>query len=376
VRSLLLTFADLLIQNGEVLIERASEYRASLMADYTYLQPAQPTTFGHYLLGFVYPLLRDLDRLHGLYIRTNLSPAGCGSVNGSRIPQDRTWLAELLGFDGLVHHARDAMWQADGPIEALSTIVMALVNLDRLAEDLQIFATAEFGLVELADGHTRASVIMPQKKNPYALNYVRGATNELMGTLTSVTALGRTPSGQVDNRVFAYGDVPRALELASGVATLMADVVKGLRFNASLAVARLASGYATATDLAETITLEAGLDFRTAHRIVGRLVREATETQRSMNDLTLEDLDVLARVMIQRPLRLSDAAFASALDPATAVARRQGIGGAAPEPLEAMFAECRAALAAHAGWRKEAAGRIAATEDGLLSRARVLAGDV
>jgi argininosuccinate lyase len=149
-----------------------------------------------------------------------------------------------------------------------------------------------------------------------------------------------------------------------------------LRFNATLAEARLASGYATATDLAETITLEADLDFRTAHRIVGRLVREATEANRSMNDLTVEDLDAIAQVMIQRPLRLSDAAFARALDPATAVATRQGIGGAAPEPLAAMFAECRAALAGHAGWRKEATKRITTIEDGLLSRARVLAGDV
>jgi argininosuccinate lyase len=268
------------------------------------------------------------------------------------------------------------MWQADGPIEALSTIVMALVNLDRLAEDLQIFATAEFGLVELADGHTRASVIMPQKKNPYALNYVRGATNELMGTMASVTALGRTPSGQVDNRVFAYGDVPRALELASGVATLMADVVRGLQFNAPLAAARLASGYATATDLAETITLETGLDFRTAHRIVGRLVREAAEANRPMNDLTLEELDTLAQEMIQRPLNLSDAAFAQALNPATAVAARRGIGGAAPEPLTAMFAECRATIAAHAGWCQEEAARIAAAEDELLRCARALVGDV
>jgi argininosuccinate lyase len=105
---------------------------------------------------------------------TNRSPAGCGSVNGSHLPQDRSRLAELPGFDGLAQHARDAMWQPDGPIETLSVAITALINLDRLAEDLQIFATAEFDLVELDEGHTRASVIMPQKKNPYALNYVRG----------------------------------------------------------------------------------------------------------------------------------------------------------------------------------------------------------
>lgn len=375
VRSLLLAFTVALIQTGRALVERADEYHASLMADYTYLQAAQPTTFGHCVLGFVYPLLRDLDRLQALYARTNLSPAGCGSVNGSRIPQDRMRLAELLGFDGLAQHTRDAMWQADGPIEILSTLVMALVNLDRLAEDLQIFATAEFELVELADGHTRASVIMPQKKNPYALNYVRGATNELSGTLTAVTALGRTPSGQVDNRVFAYGDVPRALELASGAATLMADVVRELHFNASLAEARLAGGFATATDLAETITLETGLDFRTAHRIVGRLVREAIQTKRQGSDLTTGDLDAAAQAMIHRPLHLSEETFAQALNPATAVAARRGMGGAAPEPLAAMFTECRAALGAHATWREEAAARIVSAEEAVLRRAQQLVGD-
>ncbi len=376
VRSCLLAFAGALIKAGTALIERADEYRSTLMADYTYLQPAQPTTFGHYLLGFAYPLLRDLERLQALYTRTNQSPAGCGSVNGSRLPQDRKRLAELLGFDGLAQHARDAMWQPDGPIETLSVVVAALVNLDRLAEDLQIFATAEFDLVELAEGHSRASVIMPQKKNPYALAYVRGATNELTGMLTSAAALGRTPSGQVDNRVFIYGDVPRALDTATGVATLMGGVLAGMSFHASVAAARLANGFATATDLAEIITLETGLDFRTAHRIVGRLVREATQTNRTMRELTTADLDAAAQFILNRPLHLPDAALTQALDPAAAVAARQGIGGVAPEPLSAMLTECRATLNTFASWHIEAAARTTAAEEALLDLARQLCGGV
>ncbi len=392
VRSCLLAFASALIMAGTALIERADEYRSTLMADYTYLQPAQPTTFGHYLLGFAYPLLRDLERLQALYTRNNSSPAGCGSVNGSRFPQDRNRLAELLGFDGLAQHARDAMWQPDGPIETMSVVITALVNLDRLAEDLQILATAEFDLVELAEGHSRASVIMPQKKNPYALAYVRGSTNELIGMLASVAALGRTPSGQVDNRVFIYGDVPRALEAATGVATLMSGVITGLSFNAAAAAARLANGFATATDLAETITLETGLDFRTAHRIVGRLVRDATqanrtkrevppltsdkrgidETSRSGFQVTTADLDAAAQEILNRPLHLSEAAFVQALDPGAAVAARQGIGGAAPEPLSAMLTECRASLGNYTSWHKKTAERTTAAEEALLRRARQL----
>jgi argininosuccinate lyase len=376
VRSRLLAFAGALIQAGTALIERAEEYRSTLMADYTYLQPAQPTTFGHYLLGFAYPLLRDLERLQALYARTNQSPAGCGSVNGSRLPQDRNRLAELLGFDGLAQHARDAMWQPDGPIEIMSVVIAALVNLDRLAEDLQIFATAEFDLVELAEGHSRASVIMPQKKNPYALAYVRGATNELTGMLTSAATLGRTPSGQVDNRVFMYGDVPRALDMATGVATLMGAVLTGMRFNAPVAEARLTKGFATATDLAEMITLETGLDFRSAHRIVGRLVREATQSNRSMRDLTTADLDAAAQSVVNRPLHLAVAAFAQAIDPAAAVAARKGVGGAAPEPLAAMFTGCRATLNTCTSWHVEAAAKTAAAEEALIHSALQLSGGV
>ena len=231
--------------------------------------------------------------------------------------------------------------------------------------------TAEFDLVELDEGHTRASVIMPQKKNPYALNYVRGATNELTGTLANAVALGRTPSGQVDNRVFLYGDVPRALETAPGVANLMAGVLTGLHFNAPVAESRLANGFAMATDLAETITLETGLDFRSAHRIVGRLVRDAAQTNRLMRDLTVADLDAAALVILNRPLRLPEAVFAQVLDPTkAAVAARQGIGGAAAEPLAAMLAECSAGLDACTTWQKKASTSAESAEEALLCYTR------
>lgn len=372
-RSLILAFADALMQAGGALIERAEEFRDALMADYTYLQPAQPTTFGHYLSGFIYPLLRDLERLQALYSRTNQSPAGCGSVNGSRIPQQRACQSALLGFSEAIPHARDAMWQPDGPIEVLSIIVMALVNLDRLAEDLQIFATSEFNLIELADGHSRASVIMPQKKNPYALTYVRGAVNALSGLLTSTVAASRTPSGQIDNRVFAYGDVPRALDTATGVATLMGAVVSAMRFNAPLAASRLIGSFAAATDLAETITLETGLDFRSAHRVVGRLVRDAGQTGKTLRDLTLSDLNTSAQAMLGHALSLSSEAFTRACDPSSAIAARQDIGGAASTSIAAMLASCRDALENYTQWSQHERERIAAAEEKLLLTARKLA---
>ena len=190
-------------------------HKGSLMPDYTYLQSAQPTTFGHYLQGFAWPMLRDIERVLGLHARADQCPAGIGSSNGSTIRHDRLSLAKRLGFCAPVRHARDAMWMHDLSIEACAIAVAATINLDRLAEDLMIFASAEFGFIRLADSHSRASKIMPQKRNPFALAYVRATANHLIGVQAGVTAAGRTPSGQMDNRLFVYGAGPDAL-LAAG----------------------------------------------------------------------------------------------------------------------------------------------------------------
>jgi argininosuccinate lyase len=166
-------------------------------------------------------------------------------------------VAELLGFAGLVAHARDAMWQADGPIEGMATVVAALVNMDRLAEDLMVFASAEFGVVTLADGESRASKIMPQKKNPFALAYVRASANQAIGLQAALAASGRTPTGQMDNRMLAYGELPRALDLAAGAAELMRSVLAGLQVNHAAAQQTLQRSFVLATDLAESLVRQA-----------------------------------------------------------------------------------------------------------------------
>ncbi len=164
-RHILVEFTETLIELALAITHQAEHHKLSIMPDYTYLQAAQPTTFGHYLLGFTYPLLRDLERLESLLTWLNHSPMGCGSTNGSRLLQGRQQLADLLGFNGLIAHARDAMWQADLFIEAMSILTTCSINLSRLAEDLQVFSTQEFALIELDDRHARASKIMPQKES-------------------------------------------------------------------------------------------------------------------------------------------------------------------------------------------------------------------
>ncbi|MBI4697788.1 MAG: hypothetical protein HY758_02435 [Nitrospirae bacterium] len=150
------------------LLKLVKSHRNTYMSDFTYLHHAQPTTRSHYLLGYLYPLLRDSERLKSAYRRLNQSPAGSGSVNGSQLPIDREYLMKLLGFDSIIDHTRDAMWQPDVPIETMYSIITLITNLDRMAEELHIWTTIEFGFFELSDSHSRTSVIMPQKKNPYS----------------------------------------------------------------------------------------------------------------------------------------------------------------------------------------------------------------
>ncbi|MBI4771516.1 MAG: argininosuccinate lyase [Chloroflexi bacterium] len=369
-RSRLLALAAALDDCARAGADLARAHLDTLFPDYTYLQPAQPTTFAHYLLTFLYPILRDLDRLRAACVRTNASPAGSGSVNGSRLPLDRALLADLLGFDSVIPHTRDAMWQADGPIEVAALLAAALVNLSRLAEDLQIFATREFGLIELAGRHTRASKIMPQKKNPYALAYIRGAAGESLGTLAAMAAVGKTPSGQVDNRIFAYGDLPRALEQAAGAARLMAGVLRGLTVNADRAGERAAADFSSATDLAETLMLESGLDYRAAHRLVGQIVREAVETGEAGFS---PDRVAAAVAAAGAPTGVTPPAPTVALDPAAIVATRTSPGGAAPSSVALMLQEIEAALNDHRQWQEAGQFRLEAARAGLEVRAAALA---
>lgn len=369
-REELLNLAEALAAAGGVLVRRARQFRDALMPDYTYLQAAQPTRFGHYLLGFAYPMRRDLDRLRALYGRVNRSPAGCGSTNGSRLPQDRERLAGLLGFDDLALHARDAMWQADLPIETAAALTTILVNLDRLAEDLQIFSTEEFGLVELDDGHARASKIMPQKKNPFALTHVRGLANAMLGTLATSAAAGRTPSGQPDNRLALYGAIPRAILDTREAVELMAEVVDLLRFDEAQARARLADGATLATDLAEVLVLECGLDFRRAHRLVGAVVRQGLAVGEGLHRLTPEALAATAEAVLGQRLELAAPTLRAALDPQTAIAARAAPGGAAPEAIAAMLDECERDFAEAGAWVNGCRGRIQSAEAALFRTAR------
>ena len=324
---------------GRALVDTAGAHRGTVMPDFTYLHHAQPTTLAHYLLGFSQALERALHHVAAALADVDRSPAGIGSVNGTRLGLDRRLAGDLLEFDGLLHNTRDAMWAADTAVTAVGAAFGVAMTVDRMAEDLQIWTTSEFGYLTLADEHSRQSVIMPQKRNPYALTHLRGSARELAGVWAGVAASMLTPTGQPDNRVLAHRAVPHAIDTATGAATLAAEVVRGARFDTAVMAAAAASGFTVATDVADLL-VSAGMDNRTAHAVVGAAVAAAVES----GDHSL-DHSHLSAAAAAAGVELPDVDLPS--DMAGVVATRTTVGGAGPDAVAAMIDEQRTAFDGH-----------------------------
>jgi argininosuccinate lyase len=340
VRDQLLELVDEVVRFARDTTALAARHIDTLMPDQTYLQQAQPSTFGHYVLSFVYPAVRDAHRLLDEFDDINRSPAGAGCVNGTRLLDDRTFVAAALGFDEVIEHTRDAMWQIDGLIHVLATASSLLSTQSKLAEDLEIWSSSEFDFVDLADAYTRASILMPQKRNPYSLSIVRGASGVLIGRLTGFLAVAKSPSARSDNLIFAYGEVPRALDLAIRVTRLMAGLVRTLEVNVEQMATGLDAGYTQATDLSEFIVQTCGVDYRSAYDVVGRTVREASKQGIAGRHITGAMLDDAAIAETGQPWGLAAKDLTTALDPRVIIESRKGTGGAAPNAVESMIRQC------------------------------------
>jgi argininosuccinate lyase len=338
VRRQMLDLIDAGVGLATAIAEQAERHISTVMPDYTYLQQAQPTTFGHFLSSFADPALRDAERLLAEYRHINASPAGSGAANGSRILDDRDATARVLGFDGAVEHTRDAMWQTDPFLHVLTAATSLLLTQDKVAEDLEIFASAEFGFVKLGDGHCRPSILMPQKRNPYALAVIRGSTGVLIGRMAGQAAVMKTPSARSDNLIYSYGELPRALDLACRVTRLTTAVVRDLAVDAERMRSALESGFTQAADLAELLMERFATDYRTAHRVVQHAVRPNEDARSAL------DAETVARAsadVVGVPWRLDDAELDTILDPRALVNSRTALGGAAPGSMAATLARIR-----------------------------------
>jgi argininosuccinate lyase len=315
------------------LLAMAQEHTHTIMPASTWSQHAQPTTFAHYAMSWELSLENDFQRLRQLYQRVNQSPAGAAIMTGSRYPIQRERTAELLGFDGVITNTRYAVLGFDGwlgvPAEAYTVPSLLMMNVSGIASELYLWSTTEFSYVELADRYCGTSSIMPQKKNPYTLMWVRGAAARTYGRLSSyLTEMHDVCMGYTRQLAPTLDDVLEATDIMTGVLSTLSIKTERMRENASN------MNWICATDLADLIVLEKGLPFRTAHQIVAILVRIGISRGMSQSNVTSALVDEAAMEYMGKPLQLSEDIVRRALTPMECVKARTLTGGPAPERVQ------------------------------------------
>ncbi|QAU13185.1 argininosuccinate lyase [Halorubrum sp. BOL3-1] len=347
----------------EALVDVADEHAETVMPGYTHLQPAQPTTVGHYLLSYEGAVARDTDRLLDAYDRTNRSPLGAAAFAGTPFDVDRDRTAALLGFDGTVRNSTDAVSTRDFLAESASALATLATTLSGLAEDLIVFSNR--GVIGLSDAYASTSSIMPQKKNPDTLELTRGvagdAIGEATGTLSLLKGLPRAYNRDLQRAhasVFeTAGDVREATEVAAG-AVATAD------WDEDALAAAAGEGFSTATGVADLLAA-GGLPFRTAHEIVASAAPEVADGDDPA--AAAAKVDEAARTVLGESLfeRVSRDEVERVLDPAASVASRDSAGGPAPAAVAEELTAATDALDADATALDERYESLAAAADAL-----------
>jgi argininosuccinate lyase len=321
------------------LCRRAREHAATLIPGYTHLQRAQVVTLGHHLLAYVEMLTRDRGRLIDAERRAAESPLGSGALAGTGLPIDRAATAADLGFGGgPTHNSLDAVSDRDFAAEIAFACALTCVHLSRLGEELVLWSTAEFGFVRLGEGYCSGSSLMPQKRNPDIAELLRGKPARAIGDVVALLTLskGLTLAYNKDLQE-SHEPLYDALDTARLVLAVLPGLIEGLEFDTERMRVAAEDPALGATDLAEEL-VRGGMPFRTAHEVVGRLVRHAEEEKISLRDLSADDLRSVDAALTPKILQ--------ALDPARAVAARALIGGPAPAAVEKELARLEAELRA------------------------------
>jgi argininosuccinate lyase len=353
------------------LIDVADRHRTTVFAVHTHTQRAQPTTVAHYLLAVIEQLERDAQRLGAAFDQTNRCPLGSCAITGTGFPIDRQLTSDLLGFLGPTGNTYGSIATVDYLLESTSATSVLLVGLGRFVQDLLIWCTSEFDYMRLGDGFVQSSSIMPQKRNPVALEHARAIASKALGQAQAImTAAHNIPFGDVVDTeddlqplVFSmFRDATRSTRL---VAAAMATA----QFDAAKLEARAADGWTTLTEFADELVRDRGVPFRKAHQIAAKLVgARAANPSAPMSALVAE----ASREVLGSPLTYSDEALATILSARHFVDVRTTAGGPAPTQTAAAIETARQALQADQRWATSATDALAAAERSLSERCGML----
>ena len=316
------------------LVRRAQEHAATLMPGFTHLQVAQPVTLGHHLLAYVEMFGRDRARFADARARMNESPLGAAALAGTSFPIDRDYTAGQLGFDKPMENSLDAVSSRDFVLECLSAASICAVHLSRLAEEMVLWSSAQFGFIRFSDSWSTGSSIMPQKRNPDAAELVRGKTGRVFGNLfallTTMKALPLAYNRDMQEDKEPLFDTVEQLLLC---VQAMSGMVRDFTADKDTMKAAAGTAYANATDLADWLTRELKLPFREAHHLTARLVKLAAAKRKPLEALPLKELQSVVpdiRKDIYAVLKTSDS-----------VKSRKSFGGTAPENVRKACAAAK-----------------------------------
>lgn len=325
---------DLIAALQRELIQQAEKHLDVIMPGYTHLQHAQPVLLAHHLLAYVHMLQRDRQRFLDCRERADLMPLGAGALAGTGFPIDRELVAKELGFSALYENSLDAVSDRDYILEFLAAAAICMVHLSRLAEELILWSSQEFAFVELDEAYSTGSSIMPQKKNPDVPELVRGkagrVAGHLLALLMTVKGLPLAYNKDLQEDKEALFDT---VDTLTACLSIFAPLIATLKVNRDRMRQAISGDFSTATDLADYLARR-GLPFREAHAVVGRLVQLCLDQGKSLEDLSLKEL--------QQASTLFEPDALAALTPEAAVAARTSSGGTALEQVKLQLARAKA----------------------------------
>ena len=338
-RDEILDLYDDLLALRQAVLTQAAKHLETLMPGYTHTQPAQPTTFAHYLAGVASFLAKDQYRLANAYMSMNESPLGAAAFTGTGFAIDRRRVADLLGFDAVIASTHHCIGAGDNFTDLSFALQSLGIGLSRMTHDLLNRATLESNAIRVHDSFVQISSIMPQKRNPVVLEHLRARLSRAIGYAQTVTLqCHNIPYGDTqDIEDEIIPPLQLAIETTRDCLRLYRAFFETVSLNEAHLRQEAGAGFTTATELADALVRDAGLPFRTAHKVVATLVRSAVEQQVPADGLTVEMLHKAAKKELGQPLNFSAEQFEQALDPEHFISVRTVEGGVAPEATSAVL---------------------------------------
>jgi argininosuccinate lyase len=317
--------------NIQMLIKVAEDHIHVVMPGYTHLQVAQPVLFAHYIMAYVQMLRRDYSRFEDALNRMNYSPLGSGAIAGTTLPINRHFVAESLGFTAPTENSIDSVSDRDHVLEVLSDVCICFIHMSRLSEELILFSA--MGLIELDEKFTTGSSMMPQKKNPDVAELIRGKCGRVIGNMTGFFATMKAlPLSYNKDMQEDKEPLFDTLDTLKAVLNIMPPMLASMKVNDAAMLRAAASGYSTATDMAEYL-VKKDIPFRHAHDIVGRLVAYAISINKQLQELTIEEFQEFSQ-------NITEDVY-SYITVHASVQNRKSYGGTAPSTLNVQMKEAK-----------------------------------